>query len=123
MNREGEAALGASDAAILVVAAPRWAEGDSAMLARLAQSGLPVVLAVNKIDRVKPRDALLPILENFSRRHDFSAIVPISASKAVNLDALVKAVAGQLPEGPAEEARPAQERASVSRRPRRCANS
>ena len=110
MNREGEAALGASDAAILVVAAPRWAEGDSAMLARLAQSGLPVVLAVNKIDRVKPRDALLPILENFSRRHDFSAIVPISASKAVNLDALIKAVAGQLPEGPAEEARPAHER-------------
>ena len=36
--------------------------------------------------------------------------MPISASKGVNLDALVKAVAGQLPEGPAEEARPVHER-------------
>ena len=110
MNREGEAALGASDVAILVVAAPRWAEGDSAVLARLARAAMPVVLAVNKIDRVKPRAALLPILESFSRRHDFSAIVPISATRAENLDALVRAAAARLPEGPPEAAPPALER-------------
>ena len=41
--------------AILVVSAPRWTDGDSAVLERLKRSGLPVVLALNKIDRVKPR--------------------------------------------------------------------
>ena len=104
MNREGDAALGSADAAILVVAAPRWTEGDAAALARVSRAGLPILLAVNKIDRVKPRAALLPMLENFSRRHDFSAIVPVSATKAENLDALIRAAAVHLPEGPVEEA-------------------
>ena len=110
MNREGDAALGGADAAILVVAAPRWARGDDVALARLARVGLPVVLAVNKIDCMKPRMALLPFLEHVAGRHDFSAIVPISASRGENLDALVKTVIAHLPEGAAGEAPEAVER-------------
>jgi GTP-binding protein Era len=110
MNREGEAALGAADAVILVVAAPRWTAGDDAALARVARARLPVVLAVNKIDVVKPRTALLPFLDRAARRHEFSAIVPVSASRHENLEALVKAATAHLPEGPAEQAPPALER-------------
>lgn len=110
MNREGEAALGGADVAILVVAAPRWTAGDGAVLERLSRSGLPVVLAVNKIDRVKPRAALLPLLASMSGKHDFAAIVPVSAAKGDNLEALAKAAAALLPEGPPEEARPVEER-------------
>ncbi len=110
MNREGEAAIGGADVAILVVAAPRWASGDDAALARVARAGLPVVLAVNKIDRMKPRAALLPFLERAAGRHDFAALVPISASRGENLDALVKAAAAHLPEGSVEEAPAALER-------------
>ena len=110
MNREGEAALGAADAVILVVAAPRWTAGDDAALARIARARLPIVLAVNKIDSVKPRTALLPFLERAALRHEFSAIVPVSASRQENLEALVKAAAAHLPEGPAEQAPPALER-------------
>jgi GTP-binding protein Era len=110
MNREGEAALGGADAAILVVAAPRWSAGDEMALARLARSRLPVVLAVNKIDRVKPRAALLPFLERAAARHDFSAIVPVSAARGENLDALLRAASLHLPAGPAAEAPPALER-------------
>ena len=110
MNREGEAALGGADAVILVVAAPRWTAGDDAALARIVRARLPVVLAVNKIDGVKPRTALLPFLERAARRHEFSAIVPVSASRRENLEALVKAAAALLPEGAAGEAPPALER-------------
>jgi GTPase len=110
MNREGEAALSGADVAILVVAAPRWAAGDDAALARLARFGLPIVLAVNKIDRMKPRSALLPFLERAAGRHDFAALVPISASRGENLDALVKAAVAHLPEGPANQAPAAVER-------------
>ena len=110
MNREGEAALGGADVAILVVAAPRWAAGDDAALARLARSRLPVVLAVNKIDRVKPRAALLPFLQRAAATHEFAAIVPVSAARGENLDALVRAASAQLPAGPAEEAPAALER-------------
>ena len=110
MSREGEAALAGADAAILVIAAPRWTDGDGAVLERLKRTGLPVVLAVNKIDRVRPRTALLPLLDALSRKHDFAAIVPVSAAKGENLDTLAKAAAALLPEGPAEEARAAEER-------------
>jgi len=110
MNREGEAAIGGADAAILVVAAPRWTNADGAVLERLKRAGLPVVLAVNKIDRFKSRAALLPLLDALSRKHDFAAIVPVSAAKLENLETLAKATAALLPEGPAEEARPAEER-------------
>jgi GTP-binding protein Era len=110
MNREGEAALGSADVAILVVSASRWTAGDDAALARLKRAGLPVLLAVNKIDRVKPRAALLPFLERAAGRHDFAAIVPVSAARGENLEALVKAAVGRLPEGAAEEAPPPHER-------------
>ena len=110
MNREGEAALGGADAAILVVAAPRWTGGDGAVLERLKRAGIPVVLAVNKIDRVKPRAALLPLLDALSRKHEFAAIVPVSAAKGENLEALARATASLLPEGAAEEARPVEDR-------------
>jgi GTP-binding protein Era len=110
MNREGDAALGSADAAILVVAAPRWTAGDDAALGRLARARLPVIAAVNKIDLVKPRTALLPFLERVAGKHDFAAIVPVSASRGENLDALLRAAAAHLPEGPAAEAPPARER-------------
>jgi GTPase len=110
MNREGEAALAMADAAVLVVAAPRWTAGDDAALERLARSGLPVVLAVNKLDRVRPRARLLPFLERAARKHDFAAIVPVSALKGENLDALLGTLVPLLPEGPAEQAPDALER-------------
>ncbi len=104
MNREGDAALSAADAAILVVAAPRWTRGDDAALERLRRTGLPIVLAVNKIDCVKPRMALLPFLERAAGKHEFSAIVPVSAYRGENLEALVRAAAAHLPAGAADEA-------------------
>ena len=105
MNREGDAALSGADAAILVVAAPRWTRGDDAALERLRRTGLPIVLAVNKIDCVKPRMALLPFLERAAGKHEFSAIVPVSAYRGENLEALVRAAAAHLPAGAADEAR------------------
>lgn len=101
MGREAAAALAAADAAILVAAAPRWTDADGEALGRLVEARLPVVLAVNKIDRVRPRERLLPLLEDLARRHDFAAIVPVSAQTGENLERLVAAVAGLLPEGPA----------------------
>jgi GTP-binding protein Era len=101
MGREAAAAVSAADAAILVMAAPRWTDADDRVLGRLVEAGLPVVLAVNKIDRVRPRERLLPLLEDLARRHDFAAIVPVSAERGENLERLVAAVVPLLPEGPA----------------------
>jgi GTP-binding protein Era len=100
MSREADAGIAAADAAILVVSAPAWNAGDSAALARLAASNVPVVLAVNKIDLVRPRTRLLPYLERVASKHEFAAIVPVSAERRDNLDRLVESVVALLPEGP-----------------------
>jgi len=100
MNRAAAAAIAGADAAILVVAGPRWNPGDATALAALCAARLPIVLAVNKIDRVRPRERLLPFLEACARRHDFAAIVPVSALRAENLGRLERAVAALVPESP-----------------------
>jgi len=102
MNREAHAAFGAADVALLVIAAPRWNSTDDVVLARLKATGLPIVLVINKIDRVRPRAGLLPLLARSAERHEFAAIVPVSASKPENLAKLVDAAVALLPEATPE---------------------
>jgi len=110
MNREAQAALGAADAAMLVVTGPRWTSGDDTALRRLKPMGMPIVLVVNKIDLARPRAQLLPFLERCAEKHDFAAIVPVSATNAENLEALVRVVADLLPEASPDEGPRAMER-------------
>jgi GTP-binding protein Era len=98
MHREAVAAIATADAAILITAATRWTFEDDAVLAQLAAAGAPIVAAVNKIDRVRPKERLLPHLETLSARHPFAAIVPVSALRAENLTRLVDVVVALLPE-------------------------
>jgi len=97
MHREAVAAIATADAAILITAATRWTFEDDAVLAQLVAAGVPIVAAVNKIDRVRPKERLLPHLETLSARHPFAAIVPVSALRAENLKRLVDVVVALLP--------------------------
>jgi GTP-binding protein Era len=60
MNRTATAALDDADLCVLVVEALRWTSEDGFVLARVRKSGRPVIAAVNKVDRVRPRGQLLP---------------------------------------------------------------
>jgi GTP-binding protein Era len=64
----------------------------------LAKSRLPVVLALNKIDRV-PKPKILPALEAWSRVGSFADIVPLSAKDGDNVDRLEQVLVSHLPEG------------------------
>jgi GTP-binding protein Era len=101
MNRTASAALEEADLVVLVVEAGRWTREDELALTRLKRSGRPAVAAVNKIDRLRPRAALLPYLAQLGERHDFRALVPIAALKNENLKDLRDTIAAQLPESPA----------------------
>jgi GTPase len=72
--------------------------GDAFIERLLAKSGLPVVLALNKIDRV-PKPKILPALEAWSRVGRFDDIVPISAKEGDNVDRLEQVLVSKLPEG------------------------
>lgn len=101
MNRTAAAALEDADVVVLVVEALRWAEDDERALTRIARARRPAILAVNKIDRVRPRERLLPYLATLTGRHDFLAIVPVSALKADNVADLRDTIAVHLPESAA----------------------
>lgn len=100
MNRAAMHGLAAGDVVLVVAEASRWTGGDDAVLERLEGLGAPVVLALNKTDLVRPREALLPMLEAAAARHDFAAIVPVSARNGDNLEKLVQVLVERLPPGP-----------------------
>jgi len=67
----------------------------------LLPDGVPVIAAVNKVDRLADKARLLPVLATIGAARDFAAIVPISAEKGWQLDALTAEIASRLPAGPA----------------------
>lgn len=87
------------DVLVLVVdVAERPGKGDRYVLDLLSGVSTPVVLALNKIDLVrKPR--LLPVIEHYSREHDFAEIIPLSAATGDGVDRLERALLARLPEG------------------------
>jgi GTPase len=100
MNRTATAALEDADVVVLVVEALKWTPEDELALGRIVRSGRPALAAVNKIDRVRPRERLLPYLAELAGRHAFRAIVPVSALREDNLAELKQAIAAQLRESP-----------------------
>lgn len=100
MNETASASLQDVDLAIFVVEAGRWTDEDAAVLERLARVQGPVGLVVNKVDRVADKTRLLPELEALAARRDFAFMVPLSALRKDNLDALTSEILQRLPEGP-----------------------
>jgi GTP-binding protein Era len=89
------------DAIVLLFdASTRPGHGDEYVSGLLKDVKTPVVLALNKIDRVaKPK--LLPLMEQAQRWHEFVAIVPLSAATGDGVPDLERVVLDQMPEGEA----------------------
>ncbi len=100
MNRTVRASLKDVDAVVWVLEAGRLGAADRAVLALLPQD-LPVIAAINKVDRLTDRARLLPFIAELSPLREFAAIVPISADKGWQLDALLAEIAKWLPIGAA----------------------
>jgi len=98
MNRAATSALGAADLAVLLVEALKWTDEDELALQRVVQMQRPVIAVVNKIDRVHPRERLLPFISTLAERARFLAIVPLSALRADNIEALRREILEALPE-------------------------
>ncbi|MGN6222977.1 GTPase Era [Pseudoxanthomonas sp.] len=100
MNRAARGALEGVDAGLLVIEAGRWDDEDTLAYNVLSDAGIPVVLVINKVDRLREKSALLPFLAQVSEGRQFASVHPISALKRNGLDALVKDVLALLPEAP-----------------------
>lgn len=100
MNRTAANALADADLILFVSDATHWTDEDEDVLKRVAESNLPVIALLNKVDKVHPKDALLQQIATMSSRGSFAEIVPISAMKHDNLDQLMSMIPAYLPESP-----------------------
>ena len=98
MNKAATSALKDVDVAVFVVDQMAWTTADEMVLEKLSSLKCPVILAVNKVDRIENREALLPHLDMLSRKREFAEIIPLSALKGMNLEPLEAAVSRFLPE-------------------------
>jgi len=90
------------DLLLFVVDAARNFSDEDRRALDLARKGeTPVVLVLNKIDLVKEKAKLLPLIEEYRRLYDFVDYVPVSAARGKGIDDLRKAIVARLPEGPA----------------------
>jgi GTP-binding protein Era len=74
---------------------------DQFALDLLKKSGAKAFLILNKVDLIREKAKLLPLIENYRKLHDFREVVPISALKRKGLDSLLDLVMSALPSGPA----------------------
>jgi len=100
MNRVAISSSQDADVILFVVEAMRFTDEDVWVWERVRGLKQPLFLVVNKIDRVHPKDQILPFLEDMTQRIPASGIVPISALDSDNLDRLVNLIASRLPVAP-----------------------
>ena len=99
LNRAASSAVLDVDVVVGIIDGPRWLPEDELVLERIKHSKAPVILAINKIDRLEDKTLLLPFLESAKALHPFAAMIPISALKGVNLDVLERTIMDLLPAG------------------------
>ncbi|HSW13922.1 MAG TPA: GTPase Era [Solimonas sp.] len=100
MNDAAAGAIHDVDLVLFVIEAGRWTEEDEAVLQRIEGLPTPVALIINKVDRIADKEKLLPLLQKLGARRDFAFVIPLSALKGANVDALINELLARLPEGP-----------------------
>jgi GTP-binding protein Era len=99
MNRSVTSTFADVDVILLIVEAGRWGAGETEIV-KMLPADKPVLLVINKIDRLADKAELLPFIAKVSALHEFAELVPLSAEKGIGTDELLTTVAAYLPEGP-----------------------
>ena len=100
MNRASLSMLKDVDLVVMVIDRDHWTSADEYVLAQVQQSGAKALCAINKVDRLEPKERLLPLIERLTGLGVFDEVIPISALRGRNLDVLIDTVVTRLPESP-----------------------
>ncbi|MES1196333.1 MAG: GTPase Era [Steroidobacter sp.] len=100
MNRSAQSSLADADLIVFVIEALAWTDEDQYVLDSIKETGHPLILLVNKVDKVHPKSRLLPFMSEVTLKADFIEVVPIAGSKRINLDQLPELIARHLPLSP-----------------------
>jgi GTP-binding protein Era len=97
MNKAASSAIKDVDLVLFVVDRDRWTDDDEMVLKILGNARAPVVLVINKVDRLEDKGQLLPFIQELQAKYAFADVVPVSALQGHNRDQLEKVIAGFLP--------------------------
>ncbi|MEJ5209354.1 GTPase Era [Denitratimonas sp. CY0512] len=97
MNRAARGALADVQLCVLVIEAGQWRDEDEAAWQVARDSGLPCVLVINKVDRIRDKGELLPFIATVTQEREFAEVFPVSAEKGVALDDLRRGLLRLLP--------------------------
>jgi len=100
MGEVREALEGANLLLLIVDATQKVGREDQFAIDLAKKTGTPVFLLLNKIDLLRHKETLLPMIEDYGRRYEFNAVVPLSARKREGLDVLLDEILANLPDGP-----------------------
>lgn len=92
MNRAASSSIGDVELVIFVVEGTHWTADDEMVVNKLRDLKAPVILAINKVDNVQDKAALLPHIQFLSEQMNFMDVVPISAEKGTNVDTIASIV-------------------------------
>ena len=98
MNRAATSILDDVDVIVFVVQVKKWTDEDQAIVEKLKNVSCPVVLALNKVDKLASKKELLPLISELSSRCEFAEVIPVSALNGDNVEALEKVITPLLPE-------------------------
>ncbi|MFT5134556.1 MAG: GTP-binding protein Era [Gammaproteobacteria bacterium] len=102
MRREIMNSLTHIDVLVFMVESLKWTKADEDILNTIADTKLPVLLLINKIDKTKDRGKLLPFIQTLSAKRVFADVIPVSARNNINIREIENAIYAYLPEAPAE---------------------
>jgi len=99
MNKVASNAMTGVDILIYVIDSLEWTKEDQDITNKMIDSYRNSILAINKIDKIKNKEELLPFMESISKLKKFSDIIPISALKNQNILSLIDSILIKLPSG------------------------
>lgn len=100
MNKEAVDSLRDVDAIIFVVDRLRWTEEDESVFELVKRSRTPVILAINKVEKLEDKNVVFPYIAELSNRFDFASIIPISALQGTQVESLLEAIEPHVPPSP-----------------------
>lgn len=99
MNRTASSALEGVDVVMMLVEAGRFTDEDARVAQLIANVKVPVVLVINKVDKIQPREKLLPYLAELGQKVKFTESLPISAYDKKHTQLVINTLIKHLPEG------------------------
>ncbi len=98
MNKAAGSAVRDVDVVVFLVDGTLWTEDDDLVIKRLQETKAPVVLVVNKVDKIANKETLLPHIQKLSKKFDFAAVFPISALKGEHVAELRADLMNRMPQ-------------------------